>query len=593
MSPSFTCTPCPEGGRCLGGSIIIPLAGYWASSGTDLDVYKCPAKSYCKGGGNSTCAEGHTATICAICQDGWTHSSGKCMDCAGKTGSPLLWIVFIIIIVICCIAIYCCWRQAKARKDELYKVSPEEGPAVPLDQLGSMDHGMGSVEEAGELDPEATDFTSGNLQNAALAGLDPRLQKVAKLAKKMYGDFMGLFKILYGFLQVVSTLGVTLPSVPWPDALENIWEALSVVNLDALNMFSVDCISAEYTFYNKFSMTVSYPLVVLGSIIAITVCRSARQPADVNPEQHRAKCISEGWKVALIGSFIIYPSVSATVLKLFHCRNVEGTWYLTSDYRILCYDLQWSGYAAVGFLAIFIYCLGIPAVYFALLWTNRAALHNRKHPQHETVKDRLGFIYIAYEEEAWWWELVMLAQKLLLTGLLIFIKPDTITQLAAGFLISFTFFCVHVRVNAYVKDTEDRLQYYAMISISLTLFGGILYKTDTDDEDPYGSALMSVMIVGVNLMVQFLFMYQIIYRCRVRHPPKETNSHDKALETGADKALETGVDKIPETGVGPAGKTEVEELSPMPQKGLYAEVQRLQEELEAAKELLRARGITA
>ncbi len=36
--------------------------------------------------------------------------------------------------------------------------------------------------------------------------------------------------------------------------------------------------------------------------------------------------------------------------------------------------------------------------------------------------EMLSFLYDGYEEDMWYWELVLLIQKLLLTGLLIFVK---------------------------------------------------------------------------------------------------------------------------------------------------------------------------
>ena len=55
---------------------------------------------------------------------------------------------------------------------------------------------------------------------------------------------------------------------------------------------------------------------------------------------------------------------------------------------------------------------------------------------------------------------------------------------------------------------QDDLQFAAMLSITMTLFGGILLKTNTQDEDPYGAALLSGLLVGVNVGIVILFFYQ-------------------------------------------------------------------------------------
>lgn len=50
----------------------------------------------------------------------------------------------------------------------------------------------------------------------------------------IYETCMNLFKIVFGFAQVVSTLTVNLPTVPWPDAVVSAWDSMGVVNFDVL-----------------------------------------------------------------------------------------------------------------------------------------------------------------------------------------------------------------------------------------------------------------------------------------------------------------------------------------------------------------------
>ena len=56
------------------------------------------------------------------------------------------------------------------------------------------------------------------------------------------------------------------------------------------------------------------------------------------------------------------------------------------------------------------------------------------------------------------------------------IKPGSATQLGAGIAISLFYFSLLNKVNAYVKDVEDELQFAAMLSITLTLLSGIILK---------------------------------------------------------------------------------------------------------------------
>jgi hypothetical protein len=64
-----------------------------------------------------------------------------------------------------------------------------------------------------------------------------------------------LCKLLLGFGQVISTLAINLPTVPWPAALTNLWDAIgTVANLDLFGAVSFDCISNGFTFYDTFKV---------------------------------------------------------------------------------------------------------------------------------------------------------------------------------------------------------------------------------------------------------------------------------------------------------------------------------------------------
>ena len=114
----------------------------------------------------------------------------------------------------------------------------------------------------------------------------------------------------------------------------------------------------------------------------------------------------------------------------------------------------------------------------------------------------------------------------ILTGLIIFVRPGTNTQLAVGFAISIFFFCLHVKTNAYIADIEDELQFCALLSICLTLFGGLALKaneeTTLEEKDPAESALMAILLVVINVGVVVLMLYQCFLTFRKPPPSSQT-----------------------------------------------------------------------
>ena len=81
----------------------------------------------------------------------------------------------------------------------------------------------------------------------------------------------------------------------------------------------------------------------------------------------------------------------------------------------------------------------------------------------------------------------------MLAGVVIFLKPGTAIQIAFAFLISFAFLLFHVSTQPYINDHEGTLQMTSLISICLTLFGGLLLKTGSEDEaGAFGKFAMQV-----------------------------------------------------------------------------------------------------
>ena len=68
--------------------------------------------------------------------------------------------------------------------------------------------------------------------------------------------------------------------------------------------------------------------------------------------------------------------------------------------------------------------------------------------------------------------------KLLLTGIIIFIKPDSFSQLAIASVINGFFLLGHIRIDPYAVFKDGQLQFWSLWSVMSSLFLGILLKTN-------------------------------------------------------------------------------------------------------------------
>lgn len=83
--------------------------------------------------------------------------------------------------------------------------------------------------------------------------------------------------------------------------------------------------------------------------------------------------ISRCWKVVFWLLVILYPGVSVVILKFFHCVEVGDTYYLSSSLLLSCYSPLWRAYLPVALLGIATYVLGVPLLFFSMLWRARNA----------------------------------------------------------------------------------------------------------------------------------------------------------------------------------------------------------------------------
>ena len=96
--------------------------------------------------------------------------------------------------------------------------------------------------------------------------LSRNLEKLAK--------YLGLIKIMLGFVQVVTTFDDNLPAVPWPVSLVYFWDFWSfLANMNLLGSLSIDCATSDFTFYDTFLLATLAPVFIVLSVIGVTLVR--------------------------------------------------------------------------------------------------------------------------------------------------------------------------------------------------------------------------------------------------------------------------------------------------------------------------------
>ncbi|OQR99767.1 hypothetical protein ACHHYP_04479 [Achlya hypogyna] len=259
---------------------------------------------------------------------------------------------------------------------------------------------------------------------------------------------------------------------------------------------------------------------------------------------YRNKC----WKICFWLALVLYPAVSRKILDLYNCVEVGGATYLIVDTNILCHTPAWILRAGVGGIGCFVWILGVPVLCLVILLRERhAGVHARmkqlKDGKHELARDKwiaamkidyeaqgmhwnernmafvddllvkfmkkrnlqnpsvvagVGFIYAAYKDEFWFFEIIDLIRKLLMNGVIVFMGQGSINQVVIGLIIIFAYMSILLAVQPYKERSNNVVSSVAQMQLFVTLFAGLLIRMNVGNAQSLNLTQVSIVIIVTN-----------------------------------------------------------------------------------------------
>ena len=194
------------------------------------------------------------------------------------------------------------------------------------------------------------------------------LQNMQEGMANMKKEMNGIKKILVSYLQVATSLVVVMPNLEWPSFFSaGFSAALAPINIDMGRTVPFGCY-IEISAYQMFLLHAALPLVGASAIFALMAV--GRYKTRDNPEQQAA--VFDGG----VGKFVtmlmvLYPILAMRCLSVFSCVQIGPNFWLAADLSKMCYDSEWTTYAIISMIGVFIYILGIPTLFFSVLWAHR------------------------------------------------------------------------------------------------------------------------------------------------------------------------------------------------------------------------------
>ena len=103
----------------------------------------------------------------------------------------------------------------------------------------------------------------------------------------------------------------------------------------------------------------------------------------------------------------------------------------------------------VAFIALCVYAVGVPLVFWRRLYKHREVL-DAPGPTW-----MLGFLYRDYQQDLYYFECVELVRKFLLCGMLRFVEPGSATQIVVGIVFCVIYLSLLAYLTPYVDGTDD------------------------------------------------------------------------------------------------------------------------------------------
>lgn len=94
---------------------------------------------------------------------------------------------------------------------------------------------------------------------------------------------------------------------------------------------------------------------------------------------------------------------------------------------------------------------------------------------------RIGFLLMGYRQQAWYWEIVELCRRLLLTAVLALVRPGTLSQVVFSVMLTFAGAILFSLARPYAQTAANRLAVWAEADLFLLAFIALLLKANISD----------------------------------------------------------------------------------------------------------------
>merc|ERR1712166_1676184 len=239
--------------------------------------------------------------------------------------------------------------------------------------------------------------------------------------------------------------------IPWPMAFISFVIPLGAINLDIVGLFGANFCSMAVSFAGKFLVHMSMPpMLAIGIILAYLISNCVKPPKTKELQHHRK---AQTLKLLIGLLLFMYPGLATRCFQMFKCSDFDGVAYdvLEADPSMVCYGDDHRVYLMLSIVFICIYVIGIPMIMFVVLWKNRKHLYVEEGKEatekQKEVEFEFGSMYTQYEPKYWYFEIIIILHKCIMTGAMVIVENGTPLQPFIAMLIQMIFLLMMSQKN--------------------------------------------------------------------------------------------------------------------------------------------------
>jgi hypothetical protein len=273
------------------------------------------------------------------------------------------------------------------------------------------------------------------------------------------------------------------------------------------------------------------PVILSGAVILAYGAAASARCCSKTTKTRRKELLSQMFILLVL---ILYPGLATRIFTVFRCQHVPGVedQLLEADMSVQCYGEQHNLFATISLIFLVLYIFGVPLAIFIVLWRSRKSLHDEDSQHHEIAESRLGALYLQYEPKYWWFELVVILQKMVMTGAMCVVAQGSPLQLAVATIVMLFYMLLVLKMAPFEEDSEDWSSFVGCFALCMTTLGGLCLIMDDPLNPSFDSYVMMVALISLNVLslaiqigIVVLLDCGVWDRCCMKRKQKVDRSH--------------------------------------------------------------------